>query len=183
MRELSLNILDIVMNSVEAESSRIIVALDELVSENLLCVRIKDNGRGMSEDMVHKVLDPFVTTRTTRSVGMGLSMFRHMAQLCGGDLKIQSERGVGTLVTTTFELNNLNRPPIGDMTDSMINLIIGSIDIHFVYAHKTDHGRMLFDSFWLLARMAERECGLYDVVGPAKEHITERLRGIKSKAI
>jgi hypothetical protein len=183
MRELSLNILDIVMNSVEAESTRIIVALDEMVSKNRLCVRIKDNGRGMSEEMVNKVLDPFVTTRKTRSVGMGLSMFRQMARLCGGDLDIQSELGVGTLVTTTFQLSHLNRPPIGDMADSIINLIIGSIDIHFVYAHKTDHGHMLFDSFWLLARMAERDCGLYDVVGPAKEHIKEKLSEINSKAI
>lgn len=183
MRELALNILDIVMNSVEAESTRIIVAMDELVSENLLRVCIKDNGRGMSEEMIRKVTDPFVTTRTTRSVGMGLPMFRHLARQCGGELNIQSEPGVGTLVTATFKLNHLNRPPIGDMADSIVNLIIGSIDVHFYYAHQTDSGHLAFDSFWMLARMAERECGLYEVVGPAKEHIKEKLREINSKAI
>ncbi len=183
MRELSLNILDIVMNSVEADSTRIIVALEELVSENLLRVRIKDNGRGMSEEMILRVTDPFVTTRTTRSVGMGLPMFRQLARQCGGELTIQSEPGVGTLVTATFKLNHLNRPPIGDMADSMVNLIIGSIDIHFCYAHQTDYGRLVFDSFWMLARMAETECGLYEVVGPAKTHIKSILKEIKSKAV
>ena len=109
-------------------------------------------------------------------------MFRQMARQCGGDLSIQSELGVGTLVTATFQMSNLNRPPIGDMADSIINLIIGSIDIHFFYAHKTDHGNMAFDSFWMLARMAEQDKGLYEVVGPAKEYIKEKLGGIKSKA-
>lgn len=182
MRELSLNILDIVMNSVEAGASRVIVALDELQSQNVLRVRIKDNGRGMSSDLVARVLDPFVTTRTTRSVGMGLSMFRQIARQCGGDLNIQSELGKGTLVITTFQLNNLNRPRLGDMADSLVNLIIGSLDVHFYYGHVTDHGKFGFDSIWMLARMAERDCGIYEMVSVAKEHIRSGLREIKSKA-
>lgn len=183
MRELSLNILDIVMNSVEADATRIIVGIEELVSDNILRVRIKDNGRGMSQEMVQKVIDPFVTTRKTRSVGMGLPMFRQLARQCGGDVIIKSEPGVGTLVTATFKLNNLNRPPLGDVAESIINLVIGSVDIHFYYTHKTDHGCIRFDSYWMLARMAEQDCGLYDLVGQAKEYIKGGLREIKSKAV
>ena len=182
MRELALNILDIVMNSIEADATRVIVAVDELVPRNWLRVRIKDNGHGMSKELVDKVLDPFVTTRTTRPVGMGLSMFRQIARQCGGDLSIQSEPGKGTLVTATFQLDNLNLLPLGDMADSIVNLIIGSTDVHFYYVHKTDHGVFRFDSYWMLARMAEQECQLYALVGSAKAHIKRGLREIKSKA-
>lgn len=182
MRELSLNILDIVMNSVEAEATRIIIAMDELKSVNLLSVRIKDNGRGMSDELVQRVLDPFVTTRTTRSVGMGLSMFRQIARQCGGELQIDSALGIGTLVRTTFRLNHLNLPPIGTMSDSIVNLLVGSIDLHFYYAHKTDYGQFGFDSYWLFARMSEKECPLVDMVPQAKEHIKKQLQKIKSRA-
>ena len=181
MRELSLNILDIVTNSIEADSTRIIVAIDELASQNLLRVRIKDNGKGMEQSFVDKVIDPFVTTRTTRSVGMGLSLFRQLALQSGGNLAVQSQVGVGTLVTTTFQLNNLDRPPIGDMADTIVNLAIGAIDVHFCYLHQTDAGTMCFDSFWLLARMAESEKAIYNYAVPAKTMIKEKLITIKSK--
>ncbi|MBN1561568.1 ATP-binding protein [candidate division KSB1 bacterium] len=183
MRELALNILDIVMNSVEAGASRIIVAIDERASANRLCVRIRDNGRGMNEEMVQRVLDPFVTTRTTRSVGMGLSMLRQIARQCGGDLTIRSQPGRGTLVTTMFQLDSLNRPPIGDMAESIVNLILGSLDVHFFYAHKTDAGSFTFDSFWLFGRMAERNCQIVEMTSPAKKYIKEKLKSIASKAI
>jgi len=183
MRELALNILDIVMNSIEAKATRVIIFVEEFNSQNLLRVRIKDNGRGMGETFIKSVLDPFVTTRTTRSVGMGLSMFRQIARQCGGELTIESEIGKGTLVTTTFQLNNLNLPPIGQVADSVVNLYIGSIDVHFCYVHKTDHGVFSFDSYWMLVYMAQQDCQLYEAVGPAKAYIKQKLKTIKSKAM
>ena len=183
MRELALNILDIAMNSVEAEATRIIIAVDELKARNLLRVRIRDNGRGMSEKLVNTVLDPFVTTRTTRPVGMGLSMFRQIAQQCGGELTIKSELDKGTLVLATFQLNSLNRPPMGDIADSIVNLIIGSLDIHFCFAYKSDNCSFCFDSFWLFARMAERDCQIHQLVGPAKDYIRQKLKGIGKNSI
>ena len=181
MRELALNILDIATNSVEAQSSRIIIAVEELQSQNLLRIRIKDNGRGMEKEFADKVLDPFVTTRSTRSVGMGLSMFRQLAQQCGGELAVQSIKHIGTLVTATFELDNFNRPPLGDMADSVVNLAIGAIDIHFVYVHCTDFGKMRFDSFSLLSRMVETDDALPGLAAPAKTSIRTKLREIQSK--
>ncbi len=182
MRELSLNILDIVTNSIEAEATRVIIAIEERQSQNLLRIRIKDNGRGMDEEFVSKALDPFMTTRTTRSVGMGLSLFRQSAEQSGGDLDIQSQPGVGSLVTATFELDNINRPPLGNMAESLVNLIVGSIDVHFCYLHKTDFGHLCFDSYWLFARMAESESDIYDQVAPAKRLLREKLKEIKSKS-
>lgn len=88
--------------------------------------------------------------------------------------------GKGTTVTAGFRLNNLNRVPLGDMAETLVNLILGAQDVHFCYHHRTDRGRFCFDSYWLFARMAERDCSIYDVVDPAKERIREGLRGIQS---
>ncbi len=182
MRELSLNILDIVTNSIEADASRVIIVIEEFQSTNMLRLRIRDNGKGMDKNLVNKVLDPFVTTRTTRAVGMGLSLLRQLAVQCGGDLLIKSAPGKGTTVAAMFQLNNLDRPPLGDIADSIVNLIIGSPDVHFVYIHKTDIAAMYFDSFWLPARMEEEGVSIYSLVSPAKDIIRQKLIKIKSSA-
>ena len=182
MRELSLHILDIVTNSVEAEALRVILYIEELKKENLLRITIKDNGRGMDPETVQKVIDPFVTSRSTRSVGMGLPFWNLAAMQAGGKMEIKSEKGVGTVVYAEFQLNNLNRAPLGDIADTWVNLILGALDVHFYYLHRTDTGLMRFDSYWLLARMAEQDCSIYELVAPAKKVLKNGLVKIGSKA-
>jgi len=182
MRELALHILDIVTNSIEAQANRIIIAVDESVRDNRLRIRIKDNGRGMSQELIDRVLDPFVTTRTTRPVGMGLSLLLQAATDCEGGLKISSTLGRGTLVDVHFKLNSLNRMPLGEIGATLSNLCIASPDIHFYYRHVTDNDRFVFDSFWLLVQMAARNCMLYTLAGESEQLIREGVLAISSVA-
>ena len=69
MKELSLNILDVAENSVKAGASLTQIIIVE--EGNKLTLQIKDDGCGMSEEVVKSVIDPFYTTRTTRKVGLG----------------------------------------------------------------------------------------------------------------
>ena len=68
MVEISLHILDIVQNSIKAEATEIGISVVEDTKKNLLAVEITDNGKGMSEEFVKNVTDPFVTMRKTRKV-------------------------------------------------------------------------------------------------------------------
>jgi hypothetical protein len=182
VRELSLHILDIISNSIEAEASRVLLVIEELKSQNLLRIRIRDNGRGMSDDFLAKVLDPFVTSRSTRSVGMGLSLYKHASEQAGGKFHLESKLGVGTQVTAEFQLNNYNRAPLGDISNTIVNLIVGALDVHFLYLHKTDLAWFSFDSYWMFSQMDKRECLIYDLVGPAVSRINQRLKQIVSYA-
>ena len=74
-----MHILDIVRNSVEADAKDISVSM-KIDVNHVLTISFEDNGRGMSPDMVKNVTDPFVTTRTTRKVGMGLSLIKMNAE-------------------------------------------------------------------------------------------------------
>ena len=87
MRELSLHILDIVQNSLTAQAQNIEIIINEDTVEDKLVVVIKDDGRGMDEQTLNKVLNPFYTTRTTRKVGLGLPLLAANAQACGGSVK------------------------------------------------------------------------------------------------
>jgi len=89
MKELSLNILDIAENSVKARASRIGISLEEHEDSTML-LTIVDNGCGMDAQMLANVTNPFFTTRTTRPVGMGISLLKLAAEQTGGWLTIES---------------------------------------------------------------------------------------------
>jgi len=182
MRELSLHILDIVTNSIEAGATRVLIFIEELLSRNTLRLVVSDNGRGMSQQLVDRVIDPFTTSRSTRPVGMGLPLLNQAALRCDGSMKIDSQPGRGTRVQATFRLNHLNRAPLGDMAGTVVNLIIGAQQVHFCYCHTTDAGRLFFDSYWMYGRMAEQEASLYSLVEPAKTQILADLKRIGSRA-
>ena len=93
MRELSLNVMDIVQNSVRAGASLITVRVAESKKHDTLTITITDNGCGMSAEQVKSVIDPFFTTRTTRKVGLGVPLFKMEAEMTGGSFQIDSEEG------------------------------------------------------------------------------------------
>jgi hypothetical protein len=88
--------------------------------------------------MAGRVLDPFVTTRTTRKVGLGLSLFAQAARACNGEVNIDSEPGRGTKLTGTFRASHIDRKPWGNMADTLITLIAGNPGINFYYQHRRD---------------------------------------------
>lgn len=146
MKELSLHILDIVKNSVKAGASVIEIIIDEDIEKNLLTIKITDNGCGMSKEFLKRVKDPFSTTRTTRKVGMGISLFEAAAVQCGGKVDITSELGKGTEFTAVFEYNHIDRAPLGDMAGTMQTLISGSPGIDFLYRHTKCAKTFTFDT-------------------------------------
>src|SRR5690554_6506651 len=103
MKELSLHILDIVQNSIHAHSTLIQLRIVENTIKNKLIILVKDDGVGMDKQLQDKVLDPFVTTRSTRKVGLGLPLLHAAAQRCQGDLVIQSEKSKGTILRASFQ--------------------------------------------------------------------------------
>jgi hypothetical protein len=133
MQDLSLHILDIVENGTQAGATLIEIDISEDIGKDLLRISIQDNGRGMDAEMLRGAADPFVTTRTTRRVGMGLPLLKQAAEETGGDLRITSELGKGTRVVATFQKSHIDRRPLGDMGATLTTLIIGNPDRDFVY--------------------------------------------------
>ena len=103
MKELSLNILDISENSLRAGASLVEILLSE--TTDTLAITIRDNGCGMDDETVRRLTDPFFTTRTTRTIGLGIPLYKLAAEQTGGSLCIESttnEACHGTTVTATF---------------------------------------------------------------------------------
>ncbi|MDD6735107.1 MAG: ATP-binding protein [Clostridiales bacterium] len=146
MKELSLHILDIAKNSVKAKANLIEITVNEDIENNLLIIDINDDGCGMSEEFLKTVKDPFSTTRTTRKVGMGISLFEAAANQCGGELDISSKEGEGTKMHVTFTYDHIDRAPLGDMAGTVTTLVSGSPDIDFLYRHIINGKEFVMDT-------------------------------------
>lgn len=149
MRELSLHILDILQNSLEAGATRIELLLEEDLTNDVLSITVKDNGRGMDEAQVARATDPFFTTRTTRHVGLGLPLLAAATERCAGDFKILSAPGVGTTVVAKFQNSHIDRAPLGNISDTLLALIMSesfsqACDLHYV--HRVGDKKFEFDT-------------------------------------
>lgn len=150
MKELSLNILDIAMNSVKAGAENILIKLDETADK--LTLIIKDDGCGMSEETVNNVMNPFYTTRTTRSVGLGVPLLKLAAEQTGGGITIDSvsekdnPETHGTTVTAEFYKNHLDFTPLGDVVSTITTLIQGSPEREWRFEHILEGGSVELDT-------------------------------------
>lgn len=173
MRELSLNILDIAQNSITANASLITIEVLENTVEHTLLIGIYDNGKGMSEEQVKSVIDPFFTTRTTRKVGMGIPLFKMAAEQTGGNLEIESELGVGTQIRAIFKTDSVDCTPLGDVASTIQMLITMNTDRDFVYKHKVDEKEFVCDTRELKAILGDVPLDTYEVSQWILEFIKE----------
>ncbi|SCY16348.1 ATP-binding protein [Alkaliphilus peptidifermentans] len=176
MKELALHILDVAENSVRAEATEIKISIIEDTVVDILEIIIEDNGIGMDREFLDKVLDPFVTTRTTRKVGLGLSLFKAAAQQCGGDLTINSKKGEGTKVRAIFQHMHIDRVPLGNITDTIIALILADEKIDIKYQHIYNNNKFCFDTTEIKKILQGLPITNVEVISWIKEHLKEGLK-------
>lgn len=146
MQELSLNILDIAQNSIAAGASLVTIKVTEDIKKDLLTIIIADDGKGMDEEFLKTVTDPFSTTRTTRKVGLGIPFFKMASECAGGTFHIASEKGKGTAVTATFQYSHIDRMPLGDIAGTLSALISASLETDFLYIHSYNNNSFTVDT-------------------------------------
>ena len=176
MRELSLHILDLVQNSITAGADEISIMVAENIADNLLVIEIKDNGCGMTEKQLQKAGNPFYTTRKTRNVGFGISLFKETAKRCDGKLEIKSESGKGTTVYVELVHDHVNLPPMGNMAETIQILVMGNPEINFIYAHKFNNNTFKFDSREYKSELFSGENINYETLAKIKNEIISGLR-------
>lgn len=171
MKEISLHILDAVQNSIEAGATRVTIDVAEDAAKDILSVAIADNGRGMSPELVAKVTDPFVTTRTTRRVGLGLPLFAATARQTGGTLTVRSTEGEGTKVTAVLGLRSIDRPPLGDMTTTLACLLAANPSLDLEYRQRSGEHEFVFRTADLQEKLGGASLSDPTVYGFIREYI------------
>jgi signal transduction histidine kinase len=103
LRQMLLNLLANAMKF--TSKGEVVIRVRE--RDDMVAFEVRDTGIGIEPDDLEHIFNPFwqVEQRTTRVAGgsgLGLSVTQHLARLLGGDVTVQSERGVGS--TFTIEL-------------------------------------------------------------------------------
>lgn len=178
MKELSLNILDIAENSVKAGATLTEITVEE--TADLLVITVKDDGCGMTADVLKSVTDPFYTTRTTRKVGMGIPLLKLAAEQTGGALRIESRcekeypDNHGTNVSAEFNKNHIDMTPLGDVISSIVTLIQGHPDTDFLFKHILPDKTVSLDTRELRTVLGDVPLNSYEVIKWIEEYLLEQ---------
>jgi len=179
MKDISLHILDIIQNSTAANASLVEISITESDKDDLLMITIKDNGKGMSKELVNSVTDPYTTTRTTRKVGLGIPLLKQNAERTGGSLTITSELGKGTTLIATFKPSNVDCLPIGDIAGVIALTVSGNPTVDFIYNHKKNTSQYLFNTLEIKEVLGEVSIGDSSVSRYLKEMIQTNLEELQ----
>ena len=181
MKELSLNILDIAQNSIKAGATRIEILLTE--DADTLRLDILDDGCGMTADVVRGVTDPFYTTRTTRSVGMGVPLLKLAAEQTGGSLSVESVSEAddpvrhGTAVHALFYKNHLDFTPLGDVVSTVCTLIQGAPAVDWHFCHACPDGAAELDTAEMRAVLGGVPLDSFEVLDWIRQSLSEEYAG------
>jgi Histidine kinase-, DNA gyrase B-, and HSP90-like ATPase len=182
MTELALHILDIVQNSLRAESHCVWIEIVDSEKDNKLEIIIRDDGKGINPDLLPQITDPFVTSRTTRKVGMGLALMRYHAELTGGKMTVESNCPKGTKVKTLFVRRHIDRQPLGDLTGVMKVLLRSSEKVDFFLKYITDFGIYKFSTKEAKEVLEVQDLSSQLLVNQLSEMIFENLKDINAEA-
>jgi len=178
VEDLSLHILDIVENSIEAGANRIEIRILEDLKKDIFSLEIRDNGRGISEEVLKGVTDPFYTTRKTRGVGLGLPLLYQSAKEAEGDVSIKSEEGVGTVLYAYFKHSHIDRKPLGNIVDTLIVLIAGNPEIDFFYEHRRNGNTYSIDTKEIKSELEGIPVNSSEVIEIIKKDLQNGLKAL-----
>ncbi len=179
MKELSLHILDIAENSVNAGASKVEITVLENIKKDKLTIIIKDDGKGMDAEIVKRITDPFITSRTTRKVGLGLPFLKAAAEACQGSLSIHSRPGEGTQIEVNFQRSHIDRMPLGDLQTTFLNLLIGYPQVHWIFNYQVEEKSFTLDDQSIKEVLVDVPLSEPSVINYLKNILSEGITNIK----
>lgn len=97
--------MNLLVNAAQAIEDFGTVTVSTSVENDMVAIRIADNGGGIAPDQLNRVFEPFFTTKPVgEGTGLGLALAYNIVRKHGGDLKVSSELGVGSQFTVLLPI-------------------------------------------------------------------------------
>lgn len=109
-------IINIILNAIQAldkDGSIIIsVSVTEKPGDRGIALEIRDNGKGIPDEVLQYIFNPFYTSGKTNGFGLGLFMSKIIVEKHHGSLSVRSQSGKGTVITICFPAKTEARPEL-----------------------------------------------------------------------
>lgn len=111
-------IMNLLSNAIEAccknnnEDKNILIQLEENKTDNLLIIKISDNGIGMDKEQQKHIFQPFFSTKENngKNIGLGLSVVKEIIQKdFSGDISVHSRQNFGTQFIIKLPICQINK--------------------------------------------------------------------------
>ena len=107
IEQMIINILQNACYALDDYSKKIELIVEE--KDTCIDIIVKDEGKGISQEIFKKICDPYFTTRKEKGgTGLGLSLCSRLIKEHEGQIKFESEEGKGTTVTLSFPKRDIN---------------------------------------------------------------------------
>ena len=80
----------------------------------------------MDSETLKNATNPFYTTKNGKRYGLGLPLLSQATEEAGGSFTLESNAESGTRIIATFDLNNIDMKPIGDI-DKTIRVVVEAL--------------------------------------------------------
>ncbi len=165
-----------------AKAHTIKIVVEENSISDRLRMTVEDDGIGMDAEMVARVIDPFVTSRTTRKVGLGIPLLKAAAEACNGSLVIRSVVGQGTRVEVEFQHSHIDRMPLGNLVSTILTLLIGSPEVHWIFCYQVDESKFEFDDAPIKEVLEDLPLTEPEVLGYLRELLETGVANVKASS-
>ncbi|MGY4707836.1 ATP-binding protein [Candidatus Bipolaricaulota sp. J31] len=125
-----MHIADLLENSLRAGAKRIELRL--ALERGTFRLEVEDDGMGMEPELLRKSVDPFFTTKERgEGVGLGIPLLLQTVEELGGTAEISTRPGGGTRVEVELPWHHPDRPPLGDLAETLVPIILTSPGVDF----------------------------------------------------
>jgi hypothetical protein len=179
--EISLHVLDIIENSIAANSTLIKVEIDINKRDDIIKIRVEDNGKGIDKELMEMIQSPFYTSKKERKkkVGLGIPLFKMSANNCNGYFRINSEKGKGTSIEVSFQYSHIDRQPIGKLYDLVLTTITTTENADFIYRINNNGKEFIINTKEIKQELGNVPINHPEVINFLKEYVKQGFEEIE----
>ena len=99
--------LNIIGNSIKFSNEGSVISILAQKRDGKIRISITDQGEGMDEQTLNHIFERFYqgdSAHSSEGNGLGLPLVKRIVELCGGTIRVESEKGKGTVFTVFFDV-------------------------------------------------------------------------------
>ena len=178
MQDLAMHLLELLMNAVAHKAKLLKVEITNNTKLNRIFFKVVDDGEGMSEEVLKSVTDPFVTTRSTRKIGMGLAFLKSLIDQTDGHVEIKSKLNVGTEINFDVRMDHIDLPPLGNIGEMFVTVYNANPDIKIDFKYIYDEKVFDYNQLSIEDEVGSLDYNDINILFWIKDYINEGIKNL-----